>query len=414
VTWFSLAREVQHDPWTALTAWPAVAWSGEEARFHRPFPAMPLAVGTLFVALGDAPWVSHLALALAWGALVGATVLAGGLCAGWLVALAVPFLTVQNGWFLADIPLAAAVWLTLASLVRGRVAAALAFGLVALATKRAAFLFLFPPLAMSLLPTRAALYVLAGAGSVALSLSPPRPHALGFWVATVGALFTHLRPALWLAGVTPGGDRRLYSVLVAVVPVALWATPEHAARYALPLVPALALSAAPRLGPRGVAALCASGVVFWLGGYRPIVAHAQAANVMLAVEQAEAAGARSIEVWGDVPGTTFPPAAVADLVDFYASVPVFYGGALRVAPPEAKRHWWEFHAPGPGAPRGRGEWVLLATFDADPTAFEAGPGAGLHREAEVSRWTGSSFLFPRRVYLYRRSTAGYGEERSAR
>ena len=142
-----------------------------------------------------------------------------------------------------------------------------------------------------------------------------------------------------------------------------------------------------------------------LVGYRPLVVHNQAVNLQQAVRRLQGMGVSSIEVWSHQPDTNFEPAALAALTDYYATVPVRFGGSLGQAQPEDKRHWWEFYQappwhlarhepdPAPGA--------LLCLYGAGRETFEQGPGADWQHVETVSRYRASSWLLPREVALYR-------------
>ena len=186
--------------------------------------------------------------------------------------------------------------------------------------------------------------------------------------------------------------------------VLLYAPPEHAARYLLPLLLPLLTAAALtlRTAPAALAALVVSGQVISVLGYRPVAVHHQAANLQQAARAAEAAGAQRIAVWSDQPDSTFPPAALTALVDYYVSVPVTVGGALSLGEPGTKARWWEVYQPPPWhtdpAPA---DVALLCLFDTSPARFEAAHPRW-QRTGSVSLYRGSSWLLPREVVIYRR------------
>ncbi|MFH1463914.1 MAG: hypothetical protein ABIO70_05990 [Pseudomonadota bacterium] len=430
VTYFVAAQRFARAPVHTLLHWPALAWSGPEARFHLPFPAVPLLLGLAFRLFGERwivveGWLAltavTLPLAVAW---VGWS--AGrpreGLAAGWL-ALGLPFLQAQTGWLLVDVPLLIALCLAWGALLRVRSGWTLALALLAclpaFATKASAALFLLGPAAAlateRLRPPRR--WLLPALGLIGLgllvALHPPRwREEAGTWIEALAAMGLHLRPSLWVLGLGIFAQRErlsrvLAGVLLALPVLVLYAPAEHCARYALPLGVALCIGAAPRLGRAATAGLVVAGVALGLLGYRPLLAHNQAVNLRDAARALEARGVRAVEVWSDQPGTNFAPAALAALVDLYVAVPVRFGGALEVGAPEDKRHWWEQYRPPPWHLAQPGEvapdGVLLALFGAAPDAFEAGPGAGLELLEEVSRYRASSMLLPSRVRLYRRA-----------
>ena len=175
--------------------------------------------------------------------------------------------------------------------------------------------------------------LVATAAAAVLAVHPPRLHGAAHYLATAGAIGLHLRPAAWVAALArvriraaDGLDRLTLAAFVAALGLVLWTPAEHAARYALPVCVALAMQVA-RGAPVVGRFLVGSGAVLLLAGYRPILTENQAVNLQEATRMLVADGAASIEVWSDSPGTSFPPAAVAALVDYYAPVPVQIGRA---------------------------------------------------------------------------------------
>lgn len=417
VIYFTLAQHVARDPLGALLGWPGLAWSGPEARFHLPFPLVPGLLGLVWRAFGESPgvtdgfltaWAVALPLVVAWaGARDGRPALLPAAAIGTL-----PLLQAQSGWLLVDLPLCVLVALAWGAMVRaqdGRGAALAALACVpALLTKVSAPLFLAGPAVALLYRHRPGLVVAFGTAALGAlcAVDPPRLRTLVSWFGGLGALALHLRPALWvpaLAGLR-GADpfaRVLLGALGAVPVVWLWSPAEHAARYGLPIAAALALAAA-RVAPRAVAFAAGSGLVLLLGGYRPILVHHQAENLHEAARQLEARGVRAIEVWGDLPGTSFPTAALAALVDYTVDVPVQVGGTLAQGEAEKKRRWWEFYvAPPWRAPDGTADGALLCLYGAEATAFEAAHPEW-RRVGTVSLYRASSVLHPREVVLYQR------------
>jgi hypothetical protein len=428
VIYFVQAQRVALHPLETLLGWPAEVWSGPEAAFHRPFPLVPLIFGLVFRVFGErwavvqllmAASAVVLPLAVAWvGRSAGRPGL--GLAAGWL-ALGLPFLQAQTGWLLVDVPLLVLLCLAWGAMLRARSPLGVALALLAcapaLASKASAGLFLLGPLAALLTQRHLArrwmlpLLALLGLGILAW-LHPPRLREdPSTWIEAVWATMLQLRPALWLLAMPALGSRQpmvrqASAVLLALPVLVLWAPPEHAARYALPLGLALCLLVAGTLRrfPWAIPGLVASGLALSLLGYRPLLVHHQAANLQQAVRILEARQVRSIELWADHPGSEFTPEALAALVDIYASVPVWVGGTLRQGNPDEKRHWWEvyqappWHAPDPERPPAEG--VLLCLFDARASEFEQGPGAGLVFWEEVSLYRASSELLPQRVRVY--------------
>jgi hypothetical protein len=195
--------------------------------------------------------------------------------------------------------------------------------------------------------------------------------------------------------------RFLLGVLVAAPAIAVWSPVEHTPRYALPVGVALAMATA-RAAPGVARFLVGSGLVLLLGGYRPVVQHNQAVNLQEGTRLLVDAGVTAIEVAADAPGTTFPPAALAALVDLYAPVPVRTGPAFALAPPDKKRHWWEFVAPPPWRAPGEADGLILCLYAADAARFER-ENPGWTRIGAVSRFRASSLLLPREVVLYRRT-----------
>jgi hypothetical protein len=428
-TWFTLAQHVARAPLDTLTHWSTVAWSGDEARFHKPFPLVPAVYGLAFRTFGESPatadgvltlWAVALAAVVPWAMRAvgppGPRRERTARLAGWLV-VALPILQAQSGWLLADLPLCVAVTFAWGVLLRARGRWGLVLGLVAglpaVATKVSGAAFVgAAALALALpLPAFAgALLVVTGA---LFGVRPPRLHGYGHYLAGALAVGLHLRPGAWvpaLAGMRRRRphrrpldrlDRLVLGALATVPGLLAWTPVEHVARYSLPVGIALALATA-RSAPRVAHFLVGSGLVLLVGGYRPILVNNQAVNLQLATRELVAAGVDAIEVRADAPGTTFPPAALAALVDFYAPVPVRTGPALALAPPDTKRHWWEFVAAPPWRAPGPADGLLLCMYGADATEFEKN-NPGYARIDTVSRFRASSLLLPREVALYRRS-----------
>lgn len=425
VNYFVYAQYFAAAPLDTLLSWKDLVWDVPQGRFHTYLPVVPLIYGLAFRLLGETPATADAVMTAFAVGLPLAVALLGwaadrereGLVAGWL-ALSLPYMQSQSGWLLVDLPLTTFVCLACAGWVRarGRARWLLVGGavLLALGTKISAGLFLVALMGAVVLRRRPVVLYLAAAGALGalVVVHPPFVRQLDTYPPTLLSLAIHLRPALWVLVLPALGVRDRVDALGAgaliTVPVLLLYTPvEHVARYALPLAPMLALAAAHRLGdvrPVG-AALVVSGLVLLVSGYRPVLVHHQAANLQLATRQLQDTGVASIEVWGDTPGTTFPTSAATALVDFYATVPVYYGGVLETAPPAAKRHWWEFYEPPPWHLGERGEGVLLGLYGTDARRFESGPGQGLLLVGSVDRYRASSWLLPREVIIYRRGEA---------
>jgi len=422
VNYFVYAQYFAADPLGTLLDWRALVWDVPQGRFHTYLPLVPLIYGVAFRLLGESTFTADVVMTSFAVALPLTAALLGwaldrereGLTAGWL-CLSLPYLQAQSGWLLVDLPLtvfvglACVAWIRARGKVRWILVAAVA--LLALGTKISAGLFLAALIgAVALRHRRLAIFCCAAAALVALVvLHPPFLRRIDTYPQTLLSLAIHLRPAWWVlllpAMCVRGRVEALGTGALLTLPVLLLYAPvEHVVRYALPLAPVLALTAAHRLREVRplVSALVVSGLVLMVTGYRPALVHHQAANLQLATRQLQDAGVASIEVWGDTPGTTFPTSATAALVDLYATVPVFYGGMLRTAPPGAKRHWWEFYEPPPWHEGGQGEGILLGLYGADAQRFEDGPGRGLRRLGSVDRYRASSWLLPREVILYRR------------
>ncbi len=435
VNYFVYAQRFAREPLGTLLAWPELAWSGDEARFHLPFPLVPLVYGLAFRLLGES-WATACGVMGAFAAMLPVAVAwvghgAGrprtGLLAGWL-SLGVPFLLAQTGWLLVDIPLLVLLCLAWGAMLRARGGRGLALALLAclpaLATKASASLFLLGP-AAALITERlriARRWTLLALGLGGLGLlvwvHPPRWREDPLtWIEAALAAGVHLRPALWLLALPAllaleRLPRVCAGVVLALPVIALYAPPEHAARYALPIGLALCLAAAEplrRFVP-AAAGLVVSGLVLAFIGYRPLLVHNQALNLQVAAQRLEARGVEAIELWSDQPDTNFAPPALAALVDIYVGVPVRFGGALRVGEPDDKRHWWEHYRPppwhlaAPGEPPPDG--VLLCLFGADAEAFEAGEGRQLELIEQVSIYRSSSTMLPSAVRLYRRPEGG--------
>lgn len=421
-TWFTNAQRVARAPLEVLTAWPAHAWVGEEARFHKPFPLVPAVYGLAFRLFGEsdrvvsivlAGWVVALPLAVTWAARAAGpadpdTHRAARL-SGWLV-VALPLLQGQSGWLLADLPLCvtlAVAWGALLRVRRPRDAAWAALAaLPAAATKVTGIGFVALAALALALPLPALLGAVALGGLALLGISPPRVRPGGDYVAAALALALHLRSAAWIGAVPAlrAGDRvgrLLLGALLAVPVIVAYSPVEHTPRYALPVGIAFAL-ALPRAAPVVARFLVGSGLVLIVAGYAPVARLNQAVNLQEATRALVARGVTAIEVVADVPGTTFPPAALAALVDLYAPVPVRTGPALRQGPPERKRRWWEFVAPPPWRAPGEANGLILCLYGADASRFEA-ENPGWARVGTISRFRASSLLLPREVVLYDKS-----------
>ncbi|MDP2314612.1 MAG: hypothetical protein Q8P41_17040 [Pseudomonadota bacterium] len=422
VTWFTLAQHVARAPFATLLGWPALVWTGEESRFHKPFPGVPTVYGAAFRLLGESTfvmdlvltaWAVALPLAVTWAARGigprGPRTERTARLAGWLV-VGLPLLQAQSGWLLADLPLCACVAVAWGALLRvrgrrGLATAALAC-LPAVVTKVSGAAFVLGPALALALPLPAFLGVVGVGTAVAFGLRPPRVHAAPFYFATTLGLALHLRTAAWIVALPTllRRDRLGRLVLGAVVTLpqlVAWSPIEHAPRYALPVALALSIATA-RASPAVARFLVGSGLVLLIGGYRPILRHNQALNLQEATRTLVAQGVDAIEVRADAPGTTFPPAALAALVDLYAPVPVRTGAALALAPADKKRHWWEFVVPPPWRAPGAADGLLLCLYAADATRFEA-ENPGWTKVGTVSRYRSSSVLLPREVVLYTRA-----------
>lgn len=419
VTWFTLAQKVAAAPLDVLTSWPSSAWVGEEARFHRPFPLVPAVYGLAFRVFGESDrvisavlvaWAVALPAAVTWAARAAgppgpATERAARL-AGWLV-VALPLLQGQSGWLLADLPLIvnlAVAWGALLRVRRPRdlVWAALA-ALPATLTKVTGIAFVALPALALLLPLPAFFGAIALGGLALLGLSPPRLRPAADYGAAALALVLHLRSAAWVAALPAlrardRAARLLLGALVGLPAIVAYSPVEHTPRYALPVALALAI-AVPRASPAVARFLVGSGLVLTLGGYAPVARLNQAVNLQEATRALVAHGATAIEVVADAPGTTFPPAALAALVDLYAPVPVRTGAAIRQGPPERKRRWWEFVEAPPWRGPGASDGLLLCLYGADASRFEA-EHPEWTRIGTVARYKASSVLLPREVVLY--------------
>lgn len=419
-TWFTLSQLVARSP-TSVLHWASAAWGTEEARFHRPFPLVPSSYGLAFGTLGESPfvadlvhsaWAVALAVVVPWAASVGrplpSRTRAANL-AGWM-AVTLPLLTAQSGWLLADLPLCVTVTLAWGLLLRARTARGLAPGLLvgtlAAATKLpgAAYVGAAALAMVAPLPLFFGAALLGAA--VVTAFHPPRIHGLAHYAAAAGAIGLHLRPGAWVAAFagTKGRhplDRLTVAVGMITLGLVIWTPAEHAARYALPVGVALAMQVA-RVAPGVGRFLVGSGLVLLIGGYRPILVANQAVNLQEATRRLVESGVEAIEVQCDSPKSSFPPAAVAALVDYYSPVPVRTGPALSLAPPDDKRHWWEFVSPPPWRAAGPADGVLLALYGADSSRFEA-MNPDIQPLGTVSRYRASSLLLPREVAFYRRS-----------
>ncbi len=423
-TWFTLSQHVARAPIDALLGWRELVWTGEEARFHKPFPFVPAVYGLAFRLFGESTrvmdlvltaWAVALPLVVTWAARAagppGPRTERAARLAGWLV-VGLPLLQAQSGWLLADLPLCVCVAFAWGALLRARgpvtgAVAALAAVPAALTKVTGAAFVVVPALALAL-PLPLFLGVLAFGAAALAGLRPPRLRPAPHYAAAALALAVHLRPAAWVLGLATalgarGGDRlgRLVLGALATVPaVVAWSPVEHTARYALPVGVALAMATAFR-SPAAARFLVGSGLVILVGGYWPVVRHHQAVNLQEGTRALVAAGVTAIEVRADAPGTTFPPAALAALVDLYAPVPVRTGPALALAPPDKKRHWWEFVEAPPWRAPGEADGLLLCLYAADATRFER-ENPGWTRVGTVSRYRASSLLLPREVVLYKK------------
>jgi hypothetical protein len=429
VTYFTLAQQVARAPVQSAMHWPAVAWVGEEARFHHAFPGVPFVYGLAFRIFGESTAVVDAVLtgwavllpivvgwaARGWGPSGPATERASALAA-WGVVL-FPLLQGQSGWMLVDLPFCVALAFAWGAMVRARrpsgVALALLACVPALSMKVSAPLFLVGPVLALLRTRRGFLATVLGLGMVALLLHPPRLRAVDISTGAALSLLIQLRPALWVIAMPavrrawrPGegkGARVLAGALLALPALILVAPAEHAARYGLPLGALLVLSAA-RVSPRVSRFVTGSGLVLLIGGYAPVVRYHQGVNLQAATMALVADGVTAIDVVADAPGTTFPPAALAALVDVYAPVPVRTGAALALAPPDAKRHWWEFVEAPAWRQAGPADGLVLCLYGAGPEHFER-ENPQWERVVAVSTYRSSSFLLPREVVAYRRVQA---------
>jgi hypothetical protein len=327
----------------------------------------------------------------------------GGLAA--LVVGTLPILVAQSGWILVDLPLCALLALAWGASLRGRWGLWALAAVTALGAKVSAGAFLAGPLlALLFRRDRPALAVLGVAAYLALAVAaPPRVREPTTWAWGLLALGLHLRPALWLGAASTRPtrlDRLVLGALATVPLLLLWAPAEHLARYGMPVGVACALGVAARR-PRVAAFAVGSGLVLALGGYRPAVVHHQGENLREAARALVAAGAERIEVWVDHPGSTWPPALVAAVVEYEAARPVSVGGAIHLHPPDTKRHWWEFVAPRPWQ-SGPADHALLGLYDAEPDAFEAAHPEWT-RIGLLSPYSASSTLLPRVVGIYAES-----------
>jgi hypothetical protein len=426
-TWFTLAQQVAREP-GVLLRWSSTVWTTEEARFHQPFPLVPAVYGLAFRAFGESPvvmgvvlvgWALALPPIVTWAARgMGAGRPAddrAARLAGWGV-LGLPLLQAQQGWLLADLPLCvllAGAWGALLR-VRGRAGALLAllFSLPAALTKVTGIAFVALPALAITLPLPWFFAALSFLAIALLGLRPPRTHAPDHYLSGLLGLGLHLRVGAWVAAFARApvqlrraplrrDDLLLLGVFCAIPALLLYTPVEHSPRYALPIGVALTMATA-RHAPSVARFLVGSGLVLLGGGYRPIVVHNQAVNLQEATRALVATGVTAIEVRVDAPDTTFPPAALAALVDLYAPVPVRTGPALVLAPPGRKRRWWEFvEAPAWRVP-GPADGLLLGLFGADPDRFEA-TAPEWERVGAVSRFRASSLVLPQEVVLYRRT-----------
>lgn len=440
--WFVLAQLMERAPLYALTHWKELVWDVPQGRYHLYLPLVPALYGAAFRLFGESPRVADLLmsafaiglpLSVAWAGQRAGEPL-NGLRAGWLL-IAGPYLQAQSGWLLADIPLSLFLCLTWGALLgveSSRAGAAGPFGrlrpylpaiglsLLALTTKSSALLYVPALWAAVLLRRKHVFFLSALAVLVALLLLRP-PHADRPRNALAAILITvhQTGPALWvlalasllgssLPGRPMGVLERTSLASLALLPLlALYRPTEHVARYALPLVPVMALAAARFLAdlPRTRALLVSVGLGLLVLGYRPLLTLNQARNLQIATRRLEATGVDAIEVWGDHPTTTFPASTIAAFVDFYATIPVVYGGTLRMAPTGERKRWWSWYEPPawhiagdhPTRPQG----VLLSLFGAGPERFMR-EHPDLELISRLSIYRNSSALLPQEVALLRR------------
>ncbi len=427
--YFVLAQRFAREPLATLLAWPSTQWSDPQADFHLLFPMVPMLYGLAFRLLGESPSVADAVMGLFAVALPFSVALLGsvagdqrrGLRGAWLI-LSLPYLQAQSGWMLVDLPLVLfltlALALGMASSRNWRSCLRATAGLVAIftiSTKITAWLFML--VAVAAMRCRRFLgrstWLIALVSLVLLALFQHyRTHRdPGTWVAALWGVVLHTRPSLWVLAIPAmlAWERwgRTLATTAWVVLVLIIVTPaDHAARYALPVVPFLCLAAARVIAgrPGVLPGLVVSGITLALVGYRPILIHNQAVNIKVAAERMDALGVSSIEVWTDSPGSAFSPAAIVALVDYYSKATVWLGGALSFPRSEGKSHWWEYYEPPPwhmatSHPE-TAEGIMLCLYAADSSRFEAGPGRGRSRLGSISLYQASSWLLPREVVLY--------------
>ena len=403
LTYFVQAQHFARAPLETLASWPAEVWSRDEARFHKPFPLIPAIYGAAFALFGETRLVADLVRALLALSVPAATWRLGralqvdGAGAA-LVVATLPLLCAQSAWILVDLPLIALLCVAWTAWLERRWGLFAAAGLLALSAKFSAVLFLAAPIAFhegrrlhpALLGALAALAL-----GMLMALKPPFwRDDLGTYGFALGALALGLRPAL-LAG---RPDRFTLGALLTLPLLLLYAPAEHLARYALPLVPLLAIRVEAMEWPPLAPALAASGLALFLFGHLPLLRHNQAANLQRAAEHLD--DFERVAVYGDLPSTTFPTAGIAGLLDLETETPVVLGSTYRQAPPEDKRHWWEFYEAPPWHAPAPADGAVLALYGGDREAFVAE-----HPEAveltSIRDYEASSWLLPREVVVYR-------------
>lgn len=385
-----------------LSSWPERVWQAGDGHLHRHLPAVP--------------WSAALALSLglpyrvavgAWSLLLAGAAAALDRRAAPLL-LAVPLLWANSGLLLVDVPLCAAVALGLVGIARGR----WWWALPAFAVKITAGVFLLGPLACLVLrpweSRRRGALTLAVGGIAVLVLFLGVGHHLRpalTYLSSARSVFVQLTP--WLVGAAllglvraPPRERWLALASLAGLVVLLRFSPSaHVARYALPLLPALAWAAAYALEPREANALGALGLALGLACWRPLAVHHQAANLAEAVA-AIPDDVEVIDIVGAYRGRDVPPDFIPALVQLETDARVQYRGRLEEpVPHEGHRQysWWQLHEPDP--------W-FLADAPADARLVVALGGEpppqppGWTLVGRWDRYRASSFAFPDLVLLY--------------
>ena len=404
LTYFVHAQAFAREPLETLIAWPTEVWGSDEGRFHKPFPLIPALYGAVFALFGETRLVADGLRAAFALACVGASWRLAralgqkGPGAAALVAT-LPLLAAQSAWILVDLPLIALLAVAWTAWLEKRWPLFVVFALLAMSAKFSAILFLAAPI-LFLESRRLHPAIVVGLGLVAAALlvvvKPPfwREEASSYALA-LGALALHLRPALLLQR----PDRFTLGALLTLPLLFLYAPAEHLARYALPLVPLLAIRTAASEWRPLVPALVASGFVLFVAGYRPLLVHTQAANLQRSAEVLD--DFERVEVWGDLPSTTFPTAALVGLLDLETETPVVLGETCRQEPPESKRHWWEFYEPPPWHEASEAsDGALLMLYGGERACFEERHPDAVEIDA-ISDYTTSSWLLPREVVVYR-------------